>query len=578
VLLILTFVAAGVSLGFTSMVFVQTTYVWWCAGFCLGAGLIYSERSDRRASGLVPVLRMFALCALIFVISFANPGRVLLMMVLPLYAFDRVVAHALNPIRPADSSRIAHAARLLGLNDRYTWMTLAAGFALAAFVYFLLTHTGRIQSSYNAAGLRWGGVASVWRHLATLTYWFDYLGAGFSGGDESPNLAAPTRQFRYALALGATLLSLCEVVRLRRSPAPRRGLAVALIVAFVPIFVVYTLFEPLAISGGTLRYFMVAFIIVIVLPAFVLDDLLAAWPVSMRGAMSACGCLLVLVAIQHFLPQSILARQPTTPISPASTRALAQELEAAGLQWGYATWWNAGATTVLSDAKIRVSPIEINTAGISPWRYMILKDWYLPSAWTGQTFLALRNDEYAWFTAKPLNYVLGEPKRLLETPGFKILVFEQNIASRFMSCDMEAHLDERLRKEGPSPKLISAKLESLNDSGAPQVLKVRIRNDTPLTLSGAGSYPLSVGVQLLDSKGRTVRGNWNHTLIGCPLQAGQESTITVLLPKAPPGDWRIHVDLVQEGVVWLGSWGLPTFSLPLIVGAEDSLKEQSSHE
>jgi len=567
ILFLLTFVAAGVSYDFSSMVFAQTTYVWWSAGFFVGAGMLCQERSRLPSLSQNRWIRPVSLFVLVFGVSFANPARVGLMMVLPLYALDRALALG-GRKGGAPPGFFASA----GVGDPIVSFGLGASFLAAAALYALLAHMGITQASYNAAALYWGGWASVWKHLSTFEGWLNYLGAGVNPFERNPSGFLWLRWFRWSLAFCLTAYAMFALLRTPiEKDRQRRAFTIALICAFLPIFFIYVVFEPLAVTAGSLRYFIVPMSILFVLAAFGLRDFANSRLRAAPIVLAMLGFLLIPVSIQRFIPLVQASERSLPQIeSNADSRALrlAQTLRHEGLRWGYATWWNAGATTVLSGGAVRVNPVDLGPSGVTAFSYMVLKDWYRPSSWKQDTFLALDRKEAGDDRISSLRLVFGDPKRVIDTPDYRVAVYSHNIAEDF-GCENNVALNEPLTRGNELPRLLAANLDVIEGTMQPRLLKVRIRNDAKHTVSGVGRYPMSVGVQLLRADGSMVAPDWNHTPIQCPIAPGRELSMNVLLPETPLGDWLVRVDLVQEQVAWFANWGGAPLQLPLVVGAAE---------
>lgn len=539
--------AAGISFNFASMVYGQTTYVWWSAGFCLGASLIvrgYSRMDVAKRAWL----RELPLFTLVFAISFANPSRVGLMMVLPLYLFNRSLAWSKH-------KEMAQRLDILGVRDPVCLLGLVVPFALAAALYVLLAYAHVTHASYNAAALRWEGWNSVWHHISTFRGWFHFLGADVSAAERNPTGFTGISWFRWLIAIGATSYAVYAIASMAKDrDALRRALIIALLGAFLPIFALYAIFAPLAQSVEALRYFIVPMTMIFLLAAFGLRDLHLRYEKSGRVMLATGTVLLVAVAIQRFIPVS--------PVPESKSQVLADKLAKEHLRWGYATWWNAGRTTVLSNGVVRVSPVNLVSGLITPFGYMVSKDWYVPSAWEGGTFLILQAGEATASQLGVLRITLGEPRRVLDIASYRVLVYDYNIATKF-GCGSDVMQDMPIHRGEALPVLVGIQLQRIGDDSNSLLLRARIRNDTGLTLSGRGRYPISIGVQLLRTDGTLAQRDWVHAPLSCPLAPGESIDAMIPLPVVPRGDWTARVDLVIEGVAWLQDWGQVPVSIPL---------------
>lgn len=110
-------------------------------------------------------------------------------------------------------------------------------------------------------------------------------------------------------------------------------------------------------------------------------------------------------------------------------------LETNNLFYGYSTYWNAGAVSVISNETIKVRPIQIERGIPIPFRHLSSNSWYRSEFWKDQTFLLLKKEE-----AKNLNWdVLKSykviPKNIINYKEYIIFVFEGNIANTLPNWD-----------------------------------------------------------------------------------------------------------------------------------------------
>lgn len=116
---------------------------------------------------------------------------------------------------------------------------------------------------------------------------------------------------------------------------------------------------------------------------------------------------------------------------------LARYLQANGLNYGYATYWNAGTVSVLSDEHVLVRQVTLDGALPMPFRFLSADHWYDADTWKGQTFLLLTQDEATRVDWKRLAE-LGLPvSRKLQFGNVGIFVFADNIAAKVPGWDVE---------------------------------------------------------------------------------------------------------------------------------------------
>lgn len=99
-----------------------------------------------------------------------------------------------------------------------------------------------------------------------------------------------------------------------------------------------------------------------------------------------------------------------------------------GLRYGYATYWNAGVLSVLSNEKVLVRQIIIDRGLPMPMRHLSSNRWYRPGAWQGETFLLLTAQEADAIKWDLLERYHSKPVRMITFEGFNIFVFAENLA------------------------------------------------------------------------------------------------------------------------------------------------------
>jgi hypothetical protein len=561
VLLLSAFVGSGISKQFAYFVFAQTTYLWWPLGFLLGAALICRARLALNATPARVRSSSFLLLLVVFSISFANPGRVFIMVVVPLCAF--VLALTPAPLASGPQKTLWRCLRdRLGSRDPLMF-GIGAGFVSALAAYLLLKSIGTTENVNGAAALSLNDWSGAWRNLGSFGKgWLPYLGAEKASAHAGSFLASCLYAFGSAIAVVLTLVGIREFWLLRNHNDPvRSAVTISFLFAFVPIFVMYVTFDTLAADKATLRYFTVPVVILGVLAAFPLRDLTEAFPRASYNALPAIGIALILVAAWRFLPPESFGEPAQEESRSARATRLAQALRSEGLKWGYASWWNAGVTTVMAEDAVRVNPITFLPSGILPAAAMVSHDWYRPERWSGQTFLVLTHSEASEGRMDALMGKLGPAISRFYVAGYDVLVYGHNISMDF-ECSFSAPVDRPIADGTPTLRLASARVVAANAPSPPLAI-VRVRNEGEAELGGGGRYPISIGIQLLDAADAVVDPDWLHVPLPCTLEPGEEKEIKVELPRMPTGKWRARFDLVQEGVVWFQNRGMRPIDVAL---------------
>jgi hypothetical protein len=187
-------------------------------------------------------------------------------------------------------------------------------------------------------------------------------------------------------------------------------------------------FDPLAQNWLSIRYFLVPMFLLLALAAYRLGEWLKKGGRRATLGFTALCTLLAASLASRTLPVSTMTVRQLSRPSLSANQVLARELAAQGLKYGYATYWHAGAPTVLSDFAVRVNPVQLLPTGLGPFPVLISERWYDPANWKGVTFLALNKREATTKRKALLRAALGRPARELHARGFEILVFEHNIA------------------------------------------------------------------------------------------------------------------------------------------------------
>ena len=109
---------------------------------------------------------------------------------------------------------------------------------------------------------------------------------------------------------------------------------------------------------------------------------------------------------------------------------LTELIEDAGLSYGYASFWNANAITLISDSEVKVRDVNISEYGISKRLYQSSSEWYKDQPGQNEYFLLLTSYEYSTI-ANGQNSLIEDATRNLSAfvnnVEYYILVFDHNI-------------------------------------------------------------------------------------------------------------------------------------------------------
>ena len=143
--------------------------------------------------------------------------------------------------------------------------------------------------------------------------------------------------------------------------------------------------------------------------------------VSLRFSALAA-CVLVLMSA---ISVKTIAEMDKNGIEYNEKYQLAKILEENGLEYGFATFWNSQAITVLSDSKVKVANTDINENGITPCAYQTNKKWFVEQEGADRYFVLASDYEISILEQTDdwnmFNYLLIDT---IEIEGYKIFIFD----------------------------------------------------------------------------------------------------------------------------------------------------------
>lgn len=558
VALVLMVLALGFSREFLVMVYVETAYVWWpMAFFVMAALIVLHEHETREAHG-----SGWALLALLFgaafLISLKSPLRVAFMVMPPALVFSRVLTF--YDAKFARAGMSVDGRKFGAVSAREVTILLAAACAYIAFKTMLYAEVVVDHAAASNLGLT--DFSGFKTHLKLfLTGWFEFFGAHVEIQTD-PSLEPFFRAFRSLIVVALTLVAALELrdFKINREPI-RRALVLSFFASFVPILMVYLLFDPLARDYVTTRYFILPYVFLVVLAGWRVRDALRRASSLKLVAVSSFCVLALLSGVHRMIPlHEAQANRTSRPI------VLAEALQREGLRHGFGSWWNAGATTIMSDSKVRVDPVLMSSSMITPHGYLIDTRWFTQKSETDTSFLILADDELKPSQRIFLDSRFGSPSREIEAGDARILVYNRDISASFNCTDVNLAMNASLEDDAYAKvDIISAEWEAPSGPGDLPGLKVRVRNNTDKALASTGLYPIAIGIHLLDRRGEMVQYDFVHQSVGCALRPQEERDIDVAIPQVSAGEYRLEVDMVQEGQAWFGLKGGKTRFVDLVV-------------
>lgn len=108
---------------------------------------------------------------------------------------------------------------------------------------------------------------------------------------------------------------------------------------------------------------------------------------------------------------------------------IADFLEDEGMTYGYSSFWQANAITLITDSKIKVRDVDINENGVSARYYQSSKAWYKKQPYDKEYFLLLNPVEYETLQTSGstlFENAKRETSRFINNTEYHLLVFDYN--------------------------------------------------------------------------------------------------------------------------------------------------------
>ena len=133
--------------------------------------------------------------------------------------------------------------------------------------------------------------------------------------------------------------------------------------------------------------------------------------------------LLIPVAMVSTITAFTIVKMPADNTAENKLYTIAKGLEAQGLTYGYATFWNANGATVASDSKVKIRNVTIEEGNCYPYRYQTLEKWYKDQPGQDKYFLLMDAGERDMLEG---SYI--ESLKIGETyiEGYTVWIFTQN--------------------------------------------------------------------------------------------------------------------------------------------------------
>jgi len=418
-LLLVAITAAGISGFVAENLYGQVSYgvTFLIISFATFLGLRFLN-IDGKNSYAIGIL----ICLLFFMVFWANPKRALVAYAIPLF----------GAIGWLYISRAFGGREKLLLLGSY----IAVGCFLGSLLYiFTLENVSNVAGTSNA---RWLSFELVQRNtVLTIKGIFAILGGLPIADSPLFSMAGLYGSVRFLTALMLLVLIPLTIIRATKQKKSISFLALVVTFSLAPVLSLQVMSsipdmsDPIQSSRYLVPAILLALLLVLAQP---LD--FEKYPVA---TIFTIGVMIVFVSsaypvLRFFGPSSNLVFGQSGQISQ-SRQELIHELKLEGLEYGYASYWNAGALTVLSDEDLKVRPILIHHGIPVPMRHLSSNAWYRPEAWSGPTFLLLTEQESNVLDLQRMKEFGLEVSSNFALHGYSVFVFDSNISKSLLGWD-----------------------------------------------------------------------------------------------------------------------------------------------
>lgn len=150
------------------------------------------------------------------------------------------------------------------------------------------------------------------------------------------------------------------------------------------------------------------------------------WSVGQISLRRIMTLLMIPVMMVSMITAVKIIDMPADNTEDSNLYAFAEELEARGLSYGYATFWHANGLTVVADSRVKCRAVTIDDGGCRPYYYQGCRSWYDNQPGQPQYFLLLTQGEADKLIE--IGSPLAEFKVMeFSINGFPVWVYNENI-------------------------------------------------------------------------------------------------------------------------------------------------------
>ncbi|MCB2184495.1 MAG: hypothetical protein KQH63_20930 [Desulfobulbaceae bacterium] len=313
----------------------------------------------------------------------------------------------------------------------------------------------------------------------------------------------------------------------------------------------YLTSSGLAVNVCTSRYFFLVQITAFVIALLYLTELSEKYGKKILHFSLLALLPLVLFNLNFLVFDAYSSDSTGSHLKHNKKEEIARFLADNQLKFGYAGFWNAYSTQILSDSKVKINAVDFQDDIVLPYRVLASERWYQGNSYNGPSFLLMTEEEYEQ-VQDFLDTKLGSPANKYLFRNFIITAYSFNIADKLQKRWRDFALNEELDKKNRKV-FIEGESQYTADEGDKILITAKVTNTGNRIISSTGTYPVNLGGHLLTKGGYTM--NYDFLRIHFPyyLEPGQSVTVKKELHFGAPGKFVIELDGVQEGVAWFQS-------------------------
>ena len=248
-----------------------------------------------------------------------------------------------------------------------------------------------------------------------LPHWLTLLGVDVAGGEPLADFDGIRNLVRIGFAILLLLVPVAMTLCYRRYT--QRYMKILLITHWTLTALIMMAYVFGSLSAANWRLSPIVASSILLLVAF------SRWLVMESGAPRIGFLTLAPAFLACLIVLTTILSMPHDYKKDEGLQGVSSFLEANGMTYGYATFWNAQAITVLSDSKVKVRNIDIDETGdIAPHPYQSQSTWFKPQPEPQTYFLLLTDWEYSQLASG--DGALDNRVETLTYPGYQIVVLD----------------------------------------------------------------------------------------------------------------------------------------------------------